>query len=91
MKEELEHLDRQDYKQNFVPQSSIPCGSCSCRGCGSYHDQCEKYQQFKEQKTMINAARARNSEIYGYCMDAKNRIERNHSGPKLKVFKSHKK
>lgn len=91
VKEELEHLDRQDYKQRFVPQSSTPCCSCSRRGCGSYHDQCEKYQQFKEQKAAINAARMQKSEIYGHCIDTKNRIKKNHGGPKLKVFRSYKK
>ena len=32
------------YRNNIVP----PCGDCEKKGCGAYHDQCEKYKEFRE-------------------------------------------
>lgn len=25
-----------------------PCGECPKKGCGAYHDRCEKYQEWRE-------------------------------------------
>lgn len=30
-----------------------PCVDCEKRGCGSYHDQCEIYQEFKKKLAEI--------------------------------------
>lgn len=27
----------------------VPCKSCDKRGCGPYHDKCEKYQAYKRE------------------------------------------
>lgn len=26
-----------------------PCGKCERKGCGSYHDTCEKYKEYKRE------------------------------------------
>lgn len=30
-----------------------PCINCEKKGCGSYHDICEKYKEFRKQKDAI--------------------------------------
>lgn len=25
-----------------------PCGKCERKGCGAYHDKCEKYKEYRE-------------------------------------------
>lgn len=27
-----------------------PCGTCDMKGCGAYHDTCEKYQQWRQEQ-----------------------------------------
>ena len=34
-----------------------PCGTCERKGCGAYHDECEKYKEFKQQITDIRVKR----------------------------------
>lgn len=36
------------------------CKHCEKRGCGSYHDQCEKYQAFRKTMKEIESKRAQN-------------------------------
>lgn len=36
---------------------SSPCASCAKKGCGSYHDQCEKYAEFKNKSAKTKTAR----------------------------------
>ena len=31
----------------------VPCGKCERMGCGAYHDQCEKYQAYKEERRKL--------------------------------------
>lgn len=31
-----------------------PCKECANSGCGPFHDQCEKYQEFVKNKSEIN-------------------------------------
>lgn len=31
-----------------------PCKDCERKGCGVYHDICEKYQEFVRAKTLAN-------------------------------------
>ena len=28
----------------------VPCGECPKAGCGSYHDKCEQYQEYRKSK-----------------------------------------
>lgn len=39
-----------------------PCKNCSKLGCGSYHDKCEPYQQWKEE-TRRNKERERRAAV----------------------------
>lgn len=34
-----------------------PCVSCPSKGCGSYHDQCSKYQDYRKLCESIKAKR----------------------------------
>ena len=34
-----------------------PCKGCKNTGCGSYHDQCEQYQEYKKEMVKINTER----------------------------------
>ena len=44
-----------------------PCKDCENKGCGTYHDQCEKYQQYVEWRQNLNEAKRKESIIlYGY-------------------------
>lgn len=33
--------------------SNAPCLNCDLRGCGSYHDECEKYKAFVEEQNIL--------------------------------------
>lgn len=41
-----------------------PCKDCENKGCGIYHDECEKYQKFKEYNEKISNERAKSVESY---------------------------
>lgn len=30
-----------------------PCKNCERKGCGAYHDHCDKYQEYRQQKDAI--------------------------------------
>lgn len=49
-----------------------PCKTCENRGCGSYHDECEKYREYRAEKDADCEERARQSRI---VVDAVQRIE----------------
>ena len=36
-----------------------PCKDCPKKGCGSYHDQCPEYQEFRKEKERIYAEKKR--------------------------------
>lgn len=43
-----------------------PCKDCENKGCGTYHDQCEKYQQYVEWRNYIhNQERKEKDILYG--------------------------
>ena len=37
--------------------SNAPCLNCDLRGCGSYHDECEKYKAFVEEQNILKNKR----------------------------------
>ena len=39
------------------------CENCENRGCGSYHDKCEKYQEFLEANNLVKSNRRKKKEI----------------------------
>lgn len=41
-----------------------PCKGCEKAGCGSYHDECEKFQAWKAEKEKIIQARAKENAKY---------------------------
>lgn len=43
----------------------VPCKNCPAKGCGSYHDECEKYQEYQKQRmeTLDNSYNARKQNI----------------------------
>lgn len=56
---------------------------CERKGCGSYHDECEKYREFKQSREELQEITRLNSE--------KHRPHRNSKYSTQKVFKTHKK
>lgn len=30
-----------------VPKGGVPCKDCERKGCGSYHDKCPEYQEYR--------------------------------------------
>ena len=36
---------------------NAPCLNCERRGCGSYHDECEKYKAFVEEQNILKNKR----------------------------------
>ena len=30
-----------------------PCGDCPMKGCGEYHDECEKFQEYRDKVKQI--------------------------------------
>lgn len=37
----------------MVPDFSPPCKDCERKGCGTYHDECQIYLEWKEKKKAI--------------------------------------
>lgn len=42
------------------------CQTCPDKGCGAYHDKCEKYQQFVREKKEENRKASKESFITSY-------------------------
>ena len=52
-----------------------PCKDCEKKGCGKYHDVCEKYLEFIRQKKIEN--NNRREEMYFTASIIKNRTPKN--------------
>ena len=37
-------------KRGYIYMKTAPCVNCERKGCGSYHDQCPLYLEFKKKK-----------------------------------------
>lgn len=46
-----------------------PCVNCERKGCGSYHDQCEPYQAFKDERTNYRTDKLKSHEISDFKFD----------------------
>lgn len=40
-----------------------PCGKCERKGCGSFHDECEAYQEWKDECKKSKAPREEHREF----------------------------
>lgn len=63
-----------------------PCGDCPNKGCGTFHDKCTAYQNYRKENEMMNKERGKQNNLYGtYVNEATAKSRSNH------MFRSHKK
>ena len=44
-----------------------PCANCENKGCGSYHDKCEAYQEFAAERRLVSKIKeGQINEEYGF-------------------------
>ncbi len=43
-----------------------PCKDCDNKGCGVYHDECEPYQKYLEEKAKVNQKRLADKTYYAF-------------------------
>lgn len=43
-----------------------PCGTCERKGCGAYHDECEKYRDYLEQLKKERREKLKDTALQGY-------------------------
>lgn len=53
-----------------------PCGKCDKKGCGSYHDICEKYVPWHEEREEMNRQRLKNREQRDYVKEQIEKVKR---------------
>lgn len=49
---------------------NAPCKRCQKRGCGIYHDQCEKYQAFREERENVLEEHRKDTEKDGFKIES---------------------
>lgn len=54
----------------------FPCKDCPNKGCGSFHSQCEPYQEAMKRNEELKAERDKNRETRDYVHENHKRIER---------------
>ena len=54
-----------------------PCKECPDKGCGSYHDQCEKYQEWISEQNNIKDKKKNDSIYYYFRKDMIHKTKRN--------------
>lgn len=54
---------------------NAPCKGCEMAGCGSYHDQCEKFQSYKARVAEYRKYSLRMSEKKDYIVNAVARMK----------------
>lgn len=86
LKEEMVLLARRVNKS----LKSAPCVTCERKGCGSFHDQCEKYQAFTEYRKQISRGRAAINEQYSDKIHSIRSMKKSNRS-EARVFKSPKK
>lgn len=70
--------------------SSAPCVTCERKGCGSYHDECEEYQAFREYRRRISDNRQVSEKLTSYKNEAMDRMKKTNRNT-AKIFKSPRK
>ncbi len=53
-----------------------PCGKCDKKGCGSYHDICEKYLTWHKEREKISQKRLKNREERNFVKEQVEKIKR---------------
>ena len=43
-----------------------PCKNCENKGCGTFHDECEPYQNYLQEKEIINKKRVADKSYYAF-------------------------
>ena len=56
-----------------------PCKNCENKGCGIYHDKCEKYQQYKKEYKAMNSNINKQKEIQVKLNEMHNTRVKNYS------------
>lgn len=47
----------------------LPCTQCDNRGCGAYHDKCEAYQSYKQERQKITKKLTEEAVMEGWKKD----------------------
>lgn len=47
----------------------LPCSRCENKGCGSYHDMCEEYQAYKNERQRITRKLTEEAVMEGWKKD----------------------
>ena len=51
-----------------------PCKSCEKAGCGSFHDECERYAEWKKYREGVIARRAADADVRNIIISARIRL-----------------
>jgi len=49
---------------NYLPKPKAPCKECERKGCGAYHSECERYQQYLNAQNDYNKANHDRYKLY---------------------------
>lgn len=52
----------------------LPCSECENKGCGAYHDKCEEYQAYKEERKKITKKLTDKAIMEGWKKDGQLRV-----------------
>lgn len=52
----------------------LPCNQCDKRGCGAYHDQCEAYQSYKQERQKVTKKLTDQAIMEGWKKDGQLRV-----------------
>ena len=58
-----------------------PCARCEMKGCGAYHDICEKYKAYKEERARMLKANRMANELREYIKDTTFKSRANENSP----------
>lgn len=64
---------------------NAPCLTCDRKGCGSYHDQCEAYQNFRKQQM------EKNEQLFEIRKGWRANKKASYRTPEASAFKNHMK
>lgn len=53
-----------------------PCRDCERKGCGTYHDECEQYQQYRVERELTLMKRNTENKYQDYKNETMNRMRK---------------